>query len=186
MTRTLHAADLPPGSRIDRHGRLVRKSASRSRQRAVGDAAEAVVIDVLARVRAAYPAICITRRSTPYRIVGSTTRGLLCVPDSSQGVDFAGDVCGRAIYLEAKSVEKSGRYYLRNMIEPQRTELDNARLRGAHAYLVTVRAGIAMAHEWSCVRALAGIAHSDGVDLGGLLRALHESVRCREWQRVMP
>ena len=52
--------------------------------------------------------------------------------------------------------------------------------------LVPVRAGIPVAHGCSCVRAVAGIAHADGVDLGGLLRALHESVRCREWQRVMP
>lgn len=151
----------------------MKRNAARVKQRAFGKNAEAIVVLAIAKARAYDLGVCIAQRPTPYRVIGRNPRGeLRCVPDRSQGVDFAGDVCGRAVYIEAKGVETTGVYYLRTMPACQSRELSDATDRGALAYLVTVREGVALAHAWPAVRGAVCVRHMDGKDLTNVLCAL--------------
>jgi hypothetical protein len=112
-------------------------SPARRRQRATGNAAEALLEAQHAIARARGLAY-VTKRPTPVRVTRVDRGRVSGFFERSPGVDYCGLLAGgRAIYAEAKACH-SGSFALREIEPEQVAELDLVASLGALAYLLVV------------------------------------------------
>jgi hypothetical protein len=120
-------------------------------------------------ILAAYHKVCLalgvaemTKIATPHVPVGRPFvmkgRGLVipCKRIARAGVDFRGhmlDGTARAVYVECKNVtDPNGKFYLREVRDVQRAQLERTLRAGCVSVLVVVRAGHVYAVPWSSAR----------------------------------
>jgi hypothetical protein len=138
-----------------------RKSSDQSKRSKSGSKGEHVL--------AAYHAVCLaagvaemTKIATPHQPVGPpfkmAKRGWVipCKRIARAGVDFRGhmlDETARAVYVECKNVtDPTAKFYLREVRDVQRVQLERTMRAGCVAVLVVVRAGHVYALPWSEAR----------------------------------